>query len=269
MSEGTMRCPFCGEEILAIAKKCKHCGSMLEGTAPPATAATPAKPAADYGAALLAIPAVSTMLVLFWVSGMNLFQSPSETLVLIMLGTVVGTASIAAMEASRVGMVTDRQDGTYSATAWFFLIALMWIIGYPTYLAKRKRYGLANRAGLGVLVGLMFLGSWGGMTSAIEAKKAEIRGNLEKMQSSLGALSASPEPPPAPVVTMTDFEQLQTGMTYAQAVQIIGVYGEEMSRSDIAGYRTVMYAWSNGDGSNMNAMFQNNSLINKAQIGLR
>ena len=28
--EETKRCPYCGEEILAIAKKCKHCGSWLE-----------------------------------------------------------------------------------------------------------------------------------------------------------------------------------------------------------------------------------------------
>src|SRR6266571_6972131 len=29
MSEPTKRCSFCGEEILAVAIKCKHCGSML------------------------------------------------------------------------------------------------------------------------------------------------------------------------------------------------------------------------------------------------
>lgn len=29
MAEATKRCPFCGEEILAVAKKCKHCQSDL------------------------------------------------------------------------------------------------------------------------------------------------------------------------------------------------------------------------------------------------
>ena len=30
MAEETKRCPFCAEEILVLAKKCKHCGSDLE-----------------------------------------------------------------------------------------------------------------------------------------------------------------------------------------------------------------------------------------------
>ena len=29
-AEGTKRCPYCGEEILAVAKKCKHCGEWLK-----------------------------------------------------------------------------------------------------------------------------------------------------------------------------------------------------------------------------------------------
>ena len=26
----TKRCPYCGEEILSVAKKCKHCGEWLD-----------------------------------------------------------------------------------------------------------------------------------------------------------------------------------------------------------------------------------------------
>lgn len=38
-TEPTKRCPFCGEVILAIAKKCKHCGEFLDRA--PASAAQP------------------------------------------------------------------------------------------------------------------------------------------------------------------------------------------------------------------------------------
>jgi hypothetical protein len=29
------KCPFCSEEILSTAKKCKHCGEMVEETSNP------------------------------------------------------------------------------------------------------------------------------------------------------------------------------------------------------------------------------------------
>ena len=32
--EETKRCPYCGEEILAVARKCKHCGEWLDKEEP-------------------------------------------------------------------------------------------------------------------------------------------------------------------------------------------------------------------------------------------
>lgn len=37
----TKPCPFCGEEILKIARKCKHCGEFLDATARPAPPPAP------------------------------------------------------------------------------------------------------------------------------------------------------------------------------------------------------------------------------------
>jgi len=73
---------------------------------------------------------------------------------------------------------------------------------------------------------------------------------------------------PGPVATKAEFDRLQEGITYEQAVQIIGAPGEVQSSSDLAGIKTVMYGWANANGSNMNAMFQNGALIQKAQFGL-
>lgn len=78
------------------------------------------------------------------------------------------------------------------------------------------------------------------------------------------------------IVTFAKYNQITNGMTYEQVVAIIGKQGEEMSRNHIDGVQgvmasidTVMYQWMNGNGSNMNAMFQNNKLMQKAQFGLK
>jgi len=77
-------------------------------------------------------------------------------------------------------------------------------------------------------------------------------------------------------VTFSQYNQIQTGMTYEQVVSIIGKHGEEMSQNRMEGVpgvmpsiTTIMYQWVNENGSNMNAIFQNNALIQKAQFGLK
>jgi hypothetical protein len=72
-----------------------------------------------------------------------------------------------------------------------------------------------------------------------------------------------------PVVALAKYNAIREGMSYQEVTSIIGVQGQELSRSDLAEYTTVMYSWSNSNGSNMNAMFQNGRLVNKAQFGLR
>ena len=73
-----------------------------------------------------------------------------------------------------------------------------------------------------------------------------------------------------PTVTLDEYNRIQNGMTYGEANGIVGEKGKEMSRTEIPGAPlTVMYGWQNSDGSNMNAMFQNDKLVTKAQFGLK
>ena len=137
---------------------------------------------ADYGIFLIAIPIVSTMMIWLWVSGMSLLQRPGDTMSLIMLATVLGTAIIAAVEASKLGMVGDRKKGTYGPVAWFFLITLLWVVCYPVYLFKRRHYGLKNLVIPGLISALMFIISWSIMGSAIDAQIAEVQQQIETIR---------------------------------------------------------------------------------------
>ncbi len=71
-------------------------------------------------------------------------------------------------------------------------------------------------------------------------------------------------------VSKAAFLRLQTGISYAQAVGVLGAEGDEEARSDTAGIVTVSYRWKGQGmiGANMSAMFQNDKLVTKAQVGL-
>ena len=69
------------------------------------------------------------------------------------------------------------------------------------------------------------------------------------------------------VVTKAEFDRIREGMTYEEVRRIIGASGEVQSSSDLVGIKTVLYAWMNANGSNMNAMFQDGKLVQKHSLG--
>jgi hypothetical protein len=103
-------------------------------------------------------------------------------------------------------------------------------------------------------------------TSKNSSNKTEISSS-----SSPNNIEAPAIPKDTTGVNMENYSKLQTGMSYEEVVSILGKQGEEMSSNDIGGYRTIMYKWDGdtGFGANMNAMFQNGELIQKAQFGLK
>ncbi len=85
--------------------------------------------------------------------------------------------------------------------------------------------------------------------------------------------AAPAQPANSPKMSMAEFSQIQSGMSYEQVVQIVGGPGEKLSETGSPGevYYTVAYMWE-GEGSlgaNANCMFQSGALVNKAQIGLK
>ena len=69
-------------------------------------------------------------------------------------------------------------------------------------------------------------------------------------------------------VTLEQFNNVKEGMTYEQVKEILGE-GQIISESEIMDYTSVMYEWINKGGSNMNGVFQGNTLNMKSQFNLK
>ena len=90
--------------------------------------------------------------------------------------------------------------------------------------------------------------------------------------SSNGTGAAEPaqaaSPATASELDMAAYSRIKAGMSYIAVRQIVGADGEEQSSSDLGGLQTVEYTWRNSDGADLTAIFQNDKLVSKAQVGL-
>lgn len=74
-------------------------------------------------------------------------------------------------------------------------------------------------------------------------------------------------------ITLEEFNQIKTGMTYDEVVKIIGGEGVVLSESNIGNseqYHTIIYKWEGKGsiGANANITIQGGKVISKAQAGL-
>lgn len=212
---------------------------------------------------------------------------------------MIGTSIWVYFDAKTIGVRKGQLSGfvDMGRWGWFLACLLIWIVGFPLYLSKRDVYRRIN-AGEGgtagkcpdcghempaggeicltcgaapaqkktgllgyVLPGVLILVIFGVVASMFSAGPGS---------SGTGFISVS-----EPVVTYNEYLSIENGMSYQQVVSIIGEPGREISRNKTDGVpgvmediETVMYEWANSDGSNMNAMFQNDRLIQKAQFWL-
>ena len=70
-------------------------------------------------------------------------------------------------------------------------------------------------------------------------------------------------------ITNADFIEIGTGWSYDRVKTVFRTDGKEVSRVELGGISTVVYQWTNADGSNAIVTFQDGKLVSKAQAGLK
>lgn len=114
-----------------------------------------------------------------------------------------------------------------------------------------------------ITAGVLFIGSCGIVMLGIgtAANDPELKETLDKYNA-------------PPVITLSEFNLLTEGMTYQQAVSVVGAEGVVSSSMTTPDFRNgtstlTSYRWANGDLSSASASFDNDRLTSKMQIALK
>lgn len=155
----TKQCPFCCEEIIAAAIKCKHCNSDLGEFRNSEIAIKKKKPDETIGHLLIIIPIafIIESFALIWM--MDNSQHASLLFNIIGASIYFITAILATIEANNLGIGSEldlKKNGKkrFGPLTWFFFIYIVWGIGYPCYLYHRSKYGMKNHLVSGIIISI-------------------------------------------------------------------------------------------------------------------
>ncbi len=71
-------------------------------------------------------------------------------------------------------------------------------------------------------------------------------------------------------ITLAEFNEIKTGMSYEEVKNIVGCEGTVVSDTEVMGTKMTIYSWYGKDGiSNANVNINNGELVNKTQVGLK
>lgn len=133
---------------------------------------------------------------------------------------------------------------------------------------------LVCMGGCGAIVGIGGIGAKGAADLRAIREREDAAARQDEPAPDTAGEPAT-ELPSAPIVsdsvTMANFSRITTGMTFSEVRDILGDDHELLSENDIAGTKTAMYAWKSKTsfGGNCNVMFQNGTVVQKAQFGLK
>ncbi|HUV86989.1 MAG TPA: hypothetical protein VMX79_07735 [bacterium] len=76
-------------------------------------------------------------------------------------------------------------------------------------------------------------------------------------------------PEPSGAVTLANFNEVQTGMTYGDVSEVFGSPGELTAQSEFGGYKNEIYSWTATKGfGSATVTLMNGKVQSKAQFGL-
>lgn len=104
---------------------------------------------------------------------------------------------------------------------------------------------------------------------AVNASNVAVVTNTANIKSSANTPAAPAGPEVETGLNVANFNKLEKGMKYADAVKILGSEGKIISDGEFAGVRTVMYQWNGAGGSFVKVVFQDDKLYDKVHTGLR
>jgi hypothetical protein len=82
--------------------------------------------------------------------------------------------------------------------------------------------------------------------------------------------ASAPAAAPVCTVDMEKFLNMKEGMSRSQIERDVGCPGEMLSSGTAGKFQTILLAWKgNSPSAKMRAVFRNNILVSKAQLGLR